>query len=346
MALPVTPATAGIAPIQGAPDFGATDPTYSVKDVYAPLQDLLAKQQATASANYATNSANLKNIFGALTGISAADTKRINDQFASSITKQQADLATRTAEQRAAQAAGAAQATATGAERGNGPALVGSPTATATNQAIGQSNAIQQNWEGLMGAQQANAITDITNRGAGYGQQQVSALQQLTKNYNEQLAGLDQQAANLDSQIAQANIAKQQAIASNNFEAAQQATDLANKLAVAKMAADARVNAAQIAAAARKASGSGTKAAKVPASEQIKARADKLGPTVFQQIQTSAADAYNSAYATLNPNPNSALSKIKMPTAADVKAAWQAAHRGKATSVTPLANDYIDSAYK
>jgi hypothetical protein len=79
-----------------------------------------------------------------------------------------------------------------------------------------------------------------------------------------------------------------------------------------------------------------------------------MGPTVFQQIQTSAGDAYNQAFALLNPrvnpdDPNSAFvnpKAIKSPTAAAVKSAWQAAHRGKATSVAPLANDYIDSAYK
>lgn len=346
MAFSVTPATAGIVPVNkaSAPNFGVTDPTYDVNKVYSPLKDLLAQQGSQAQARYEVNQANLKNIFGALTGLSQADTVRINDQFTQSITKQQSDLATRTAEQRAAQAAGAAQATATGAERGSGPALQGSPTATATEQAIGQSNAIQTNWEGLMNAQKNQAVADTQARQAGYGQQQVGAIAQLTKGFQDTMAGLAQQSANLESQIAQADIAKQQAIASNNFEAAQQATDLANKLAVAKMSADARVQAAQISAAARKPSGGAAKAPKVPASEAIKTRADKIGPTVFQQIQTSAGDAYNAAFAALNPNP--AAKSVKTPKAADVKAAWQAAHRGKATSVAPLANDYIDSAYK
>lgn len=188
---------------------------------FQPMLDFYAKQSADTSARYAKNAANLTSIFGALSGISAKDTANINNQFASSITKQQADLATRTAEQRAAQAAGAAQAVVTGAERGNGPAIKGSPTATATEQAIGQSNAIQTNWEGLMNAQKLNALTDVQNRGAGYGQQEVAAQAQLSQSLQDSLAEIGGQQASLQSQIAQAKVARDQAMASNDFEAAQ-----------------------------------------------------------------------------------------------------------------------------
>jgi len=270
---PVTPATAGITAIpdpkrspqsyQAYLDSQAAKANQSfldksnaqIQSSYQPILDFYAKQQQTTQDRYAQNAANLKNIFGALTGISDKDKATINKQFESSVLKQQQDLAARTAEQRAAQAAGTAQAAVTGAERGNGPALQGSPTATATEQGIGQSNAIQQNWEGLMGAQQANAITDVTNRGAGYGQQEVAANTQLSQNLQDALAAIGGQTAGIDSQIAQAKMARDQAIASNDFQAAQQAADLANKLAVAKTAASARIGAAQITAAAKKSSG-------------------------------------------------------------------------------------------
>ena len=323
----------------------------AIESSYNPVLDFLKKQADKTNARYEQNAANLKSIFGALSGLSAVDTKRINDQFTSSITKQQSDLAARTAEQRASQAAGTAQLAETGAERGNSPALGGSPTATATEQGIGQANAIQQNWEGLMGAQQANAVTDITNRGEGYGQQQVAATNQMTQNLQDALSGIEGQMASTQSQIAQAKVARDQAIASNQYEAAAAAQKALDALELQGMknkgitdVATIRVNGSL---AAKRLSGGGSgSSAKVPASEAIKARADALGPTVFQQVQASAGDAYNQAFATLNPEAGAPGVKVKTPTAADVKAAWQAAHRGTATSVAPLANDYIDSAYK
>lgn len=321
----------------------------AIESSYNPVLDFLKKQEQQTNARYAQNAANLKNIFGALTGIAAADTARINEQFKSSLTKQASDLAARTAEQRAAQEAGMAQLAETGAERGNGPALGGSPTATATQEAIGQSNAIQQNWEGLMGAQQANAITDIQNRGAGYGQQEVAANNQMAQNLQDALMGIEGQQVGIQSQIAQAKVARDQAIAANDAQAAQAAQDQLYALQLQASKNQGQMDVAQLKAnatlAAKRLSGGSGSSAKVPASEQIKARADLLGPTVFQQIQASAGDAYNQAFATLNPNADAPGAKIKTPSAADVKAAWQAAHRGKATSVAPLANDYIDSAY-
>jgi hypothetical protein len=238
MATPVTPATAGITAI---PDPKRSPQSYQayvtaqnekasadaleksnaqIQSGFQPILDFYKKQETDTSARYAKNTANLTSIFGALSGISAKDTTNINNQFASSITKQQADLATRTAEQRAAQTAGAAQAVATGAERGNGPALKGSPTATATEQAIGQSNAIQTNWEGLMNAQKMNAATDIANRGAGYGQQEVAAQAQLTQNLQEALANIGGQQASLQGQIAQAKVARDQALQEGQADAA------------------------------------------------------------------------------------------------------------------------------
>ena len=206
---------------QAAAEQAALDKSNTaIESAYNPVIDFLKQQEQRAQDRYSENQANLKNIFGALTGLTAADTARINDQFTQSITQQQASLATRTAEQRAAQAAGEAQVVATGAERGSGPALQGSPTATATEQGIGQANAIQTNWEGLLGAQKNQAIADVAARGAGYGQQQVGAIQQLARNFEDTMAGLGGQQADLQSQIAQAKVSRDQAIQSNNWDMA------------------------------------------------------------------------------------------------------------------------------
>lgn len=225
-----------------------------IQSGFQPILDFYAKQATDTTARYAKNAANLTSIFGALSGISAKDTANINNQFASSITKQQADLATRTAEQRAAQTAGAAQAVVTGAERGNGPALQGSPTATATNQAIGQSNAIQTNWEGLLGAQKLNALTDVQNRGAGYSQQEIAANTQNTQNMQEALDAINSQRAGLEGQIAQAKVSRDQAIASGQAEAAQAAQDQIDALDLQRLKNEGSLNVAKTAAAAKLAS--------------------------------------------------------------------------------------------
>jgi hypothetical protein len=288
MAIPVTPATAGITAI---PDPKRSPKSYQayvakqaadaqqasmdksnaqIQSSYQPILDFYKKQEDATNARYAQNAANLRNIFGALTGLSAKDEANVKAQFESSITKQATDLATRTAEQRAAQAAGAAQAVATGAERGGGPAMVGSPTATATEQAIGQSNAIQTNWEGLLNAQKLNAVTDITNRGEGYSQQEVAAKNQMTQNLQDALMGIQGQQAGIQGQIAQAKIARDQAIQNNEFDQAaalqkqidaMDLQDLKNQgsLSVAQTAAAARLAAARTSAA-----GGGGSSTKLP----------------------------------------------------------------------------------
>lgn len=329
------------------------DSDAQIQSSYNPVLDFLKKQQDQANARYAQNSANLKNIFGALTGIADADIAKINSQFTSSITKQQSDLATRTAEQRAAQSAGAAQAVATGAERGNGPALQGSPTATATEAGIGEANAIQQNWEGLMGAQQANAVTDVKNRGAGYGQQEIAAIDKLMMNRDDDLLGLQGQEAGIQSQIAQAKIARDQAIASGKTEAAQaaqeqlyalQLQDAKNKGAmdVATLKANASIKLKGM-------GGSGTpKALKGAAgiAQAAEAAGFKLSDVITQYER-----AYTDAFDALNPgfDPNAPAAKApKTPTKDQVLKFWSSTIAGSpmtATRMGPLIVDWADTQY-
>lgn len=192
----------------------------NLASVYGPLGDLLASQKKSAESRYATNQADIKNIFGALTSLGKEDAARINKQFTDSIANQQMSLAARTAEQRAATEAGTAQAVATGAERGEGPAMAVNPISVAAEEGISNSNAIMTNWQGLMQANQAQANVDATNRGAGYGQQQVGALATLSKNFEATMADLGAQEAGLKSQIAQAKIDAQNAYAAGDAAAA------------------------------------------------------------------------------------------------------------------------------
>lgn len=325
----------------------------AIESSYNPVLDFLKKQEQQTNARYAQNSANLKNIFGALTGIAAADTARINEQFKSSLTKQASDLAARTAEQRAAQEAGMAQLAETGAERGNGPALGGSPTATATQEAIGQSNAIQQNWEGLMGAQQANAITDIQNRGAGYGQQEVAANNQMAQNLQDALMAIAGQQAGTQSSIAQAKVSRDQAAANNEFEAAQAANkarleyglqELKNKgqMDVATLKANASIKLKGM-------GGTGTPKA-LKGAAGIAQRAAAVG-VPLNEVISQYEQAYTDAFDALNPgfDPNATGAKSpKTPTKDQVLKFWSSTIAGSpqtANRMGPLIVEWADTQY-
>lgn len=192
----------------------------NLASVYGPLGDLLATQKKTAESRYATNQADVKTIFGALSKVADADRIRIDKQFTDSIAKQQMDLAARTAQQRSETAAGVAQAEATGAERGAGPGMAVNPISVAAEEGISNANAIMSNWQGLMQANQAQAQIDVNNRQTGYGQQQVGALATLSKNFEATMSELGGQEAQLKSQIAAAKIAAQDAYAAGDAAAA------------------------------------------------------------------------------------------------------------------------------
>lgn len=188
--------------------------------VYKPQEDYLTSLETKAQERYAKNQANISNLFGALTSLGATDTAAIKKQFTDSIAAQQLSLSERTATAKAEQTAGEKQVTATGAERGTGPAIVGSPTATATAEGIAASNAYQTQWEGLQNAMQNQAVIDIANRQAGYGQQEIGALDTLRQGYETQLTGLAGQRADLASNIAQAKLGVQQSQAQAAADAA------------------------------------------------------------------------------------------------------------------------------
>ena len=217
------------------------DPT----SAYKPQLDYLKTLEAKTNERYAQNQAAIKNLFGALSGLGAADTARINKQFTDSITAQQTALASRTATAQAEQKAGEAQAVATGAERGTGPAMVGSPTATATAEGIGRSNAYQTTWEALQNTIKDQAVVDVTNRQAGYGQQQVGALQQLQKNLEDKLLEIGGNAAAVRGDIAKAKFGVAQDVAQAKYSQALSAQDFARQQALAaQRAAASAANAA------------------------------------------------------------------------------------------------------
>lgn len=223
------------------------DPT----PAYQPALNYLATQTKAANDRYLVNKQNITNIFGDLAGLAAKDAVRIREQFTKSIAEQQTGLANRTAEVRQATAAGEAQATATGAERGQGPAMVNNPVAVAAEQGIARSNEYQTTWQALQEANQQQAQTDISARGAGYGQQQVGAIQQLAQNLEDKLIQLAGNTAQVQSDIAAAKIAGQQTVAQANYGEIQTAKQQQAALAQAQVAANAKVAAANASAAAK-----------------------------------------------------------------------------------------------
>lgn len=195
------------------------DPTSAYQPVLAYLND-----QADATRNrYAQNAANISSIFGALSGLSAKDTATINKQFTDSIAAQQMNLAARTVEQRAATKAGETQAVATGAERGEGPAMTTNPIATAAEEGISRSNTYQTTWENLQKVMQNQAVIDTQNRQAGYGQQEVGALQQLQQNLEDQLLKIGGDKAAVRSDIAKAKLDAKQTVLNTKYSEAQDA---------------------------------------------------------------------------------------------------------------------------
>lgn len=273
---------------------------------YAPALDYLTQQETAANERYAKNKASLQNILGTLSDLSAKDSARINEQFTQSITQQQQALAARTAEARAGSAAGVAQAAATGAERGAGPGMAVNPIQTATEEGIGQANAYQQTWEGLMKANQMQATQDTATRQAGFGFQQAQAVADLQKSLEDRLLTLSGNKAQVKSDIAQAKYQAQQQVREAKYNEALAAADRARQAAAAAASAKQDYS-------------------KGVLGVQEKAAARGVN---FTALRKQLDDAYNAAWAAKNPD-GGATRAVSSPKKADVLAAWNQANSGQ-----------------
>lgn len=301
-----------------------------VTGAYAPQLSYLETLQQKEQERYAQNKANISNLFGALTSLGAKDTAAINKQFTDSIAAQQLNLSNRTAEAKAGQTAGEAQVAATGAERGTGPAMAGSPTATATAEGIAASNAYQTQWEGLQNAMQNQAVIDIANRQAGYGQQEIGAIQQLQQNLDARLLELAGQSAGVAGDIAKAKLGVQQNIAQAKYGEAIDARDYARQQAAAAAAA---ANSAARAAAKPKRydSSIGGWTSKIT-------DAGGSSDAIINSVNDAIA-AVKAAKKTAASAPGSKVKSTKVTTA-DVIAKWTKDNGG--TAATPYAIEYIN----
>lgn len=286
------------------------------QQVYNPILDYIKKQEAATNARYQTNSAELKNIFGALTGIDAADKARITQQFKQAITDSQTNYAERVASEKEALAAGLAQAKATGAERGLGPEMAVNPITAATGESQARANEYQTAWEGLQRANEVQATADVGARTEGYNYQQAAAIRGLQQSLEDKLLGLGGQRADVMSQAAQAKLGVEQNIAQAKYSEA----------IAAKQAA--------IAASQKK------------SSTGLTAIREALGDAGFSSLASSADAAFSRAWDNANPVVNGQpLSKtVSKPTAAQVKAEWVA--MGGDPKLIEKATKYIDTVYR
>lgn len=271
------------------------DPT----GMFKPALDFLETQRKFAQSRYESNAANLKNIFGALTGLAAADQAKIKEQYIQSLAASQTAQAQRFAAENAATAQGVAQAEATGAERGMGPGMAVNPIQAAQAEGQAQAGAAQTVWEGLMRANEAQQMQDTRNRQAGYGYQEVAANQALMDSLNERLMGLEESKAGVLGDVAQAKFGVAQNVAQARYQEAVAARNAAASAAAAKAAA----------------------AANVPAADRLR---NQLGPQRFNALTNQMNTAYTRAYNAKNPvDPvTGKMNKVQMPNASDVLSAW------------------------
>jgi len=288
---------------------------------FQPAVDYLTQQETAATDRYKKNKASLESILGTLSDLSAKDSARINEQFTQSITQQQQALAARTAEARAGSAAGVAQAAATGAERGAGPGMAVNPLQVATQEGINQSNAYQQTWEGLMKANQMQAVQDTATRQTGFGYQQAQAVQDLQNSLEDRLLTLSGNKAQVQSDIAQAKYSAQQQVREAKYNEALAAAERSRQAAAAAAAA---------------------KNSFAPGIAGIQEKAQRSGVD-FNGLQTGLSEAYDAAFAKLNPD-GGATRAVQKPSKAEVMAAWTQFNAGNSSSIS-LANDLASLLY-
>lgn len=207
---PASGGDSGYQTIGGPGATGGVGSSQSLADMiagnYAGTSQFLKDQIATANERYAQNKADVSNIFGTLSTIRAADANKIKQQFMDAINASQNAAAARTQQAQQQLAMGQQGAATAGAELGGGPTQM--PTDSLTSQAVAQgiadANANQGTWNNLMNLTSAQAQADATNAASGIGLQQAATLQQMQRDYENQLQGLQGQQFSLQDQIAQA----------------------------------------------------------------------------------------------------------------------------------------------
>lgn len=248
--------------------------TDSFTQAYQPVINQLQTQAAQLQDRYGKNAADISNIFGTLTTVSAADKARINQQFTQSVQQQQDLLAQRTAQAQMDAQKGTAGAATVAADNGSGgmPVPTSSLSGQATAQGIADSNAYATTWQGLQGAMQNQAVSNLDNAAMGYKLQQQTATTQNAKNLQDALSANQMQQAQIQQQIAEAKLGAQAKGAEMGQESALATAKNQTALDVAKQQAAGRIGAAQVSAGTSRANAATSANAQITAA-QIRAAA-------------------------------------------------------------------------
>lgn len=322
------PLTRPGSPQAGPKRFTAEDLYIDPTPAFQPVLDQYAKQQAQLQDRYGVNQADIKNIFGNLTTVRALDKTKIAQQYQTSIQQQQDALAARTAETRMATEAGQQGAATAAGEMGTAgqPAPTTSLTAQAAEEGVADSNAYQTTWAALQNVMSQQAQNDVQAAVQGYDYQQTSALEQLRNNLEDRLAAIQGNVAGTQSQLAQAQLEGRQNVAN-----AQYGEELQRRAAAQSLAA------AQASAANKRPSYSSD-------AFGLQQRAADAGID-YSQIQSTVNEAYNSAYALLNPEGS--VKKVT-PKKSDILNAWNAIKGGSpqtASRLSPYVTMYVDQMF-
>ncbi len=310
-----------------------------VRSGYANTSKMLADMLAQSQDRFGAAQGDIKNIFGTLANVRAADKAKINQQFMNSINAAQQQQMARTQAAQQQLAMGQQGAATAGAELGAGPTQM--PTDSLTSQAVAEgiadSNALQGVWGNLMGAmnmqQQGNVDTSIQ----GYNYQQAAALDQLRREYEDRMLGIQGQQASLEDQIAQQVAGAKSAAAQQQMDLAMKQGDWQNELDKIRLKA---------ALTPRGSAAPKGPDLKSPAGIFAAAQAAGITPAYIVANANAAIDLANRA---LNPADPSGLAKAnKTPTASDALAMWNA---NKGTSknfvaLSPYVTAYIESQLK
>lgn len=315
-------------PQAGPKRFTAQDLYIDPTPAFQPVLDQYAQQQAQLQDRYGVNQADIKNIFGNLSTVRAMDKTKIAQQYQTSIQQQQDALAARTAETRMATEAGQQGAATAAAEMGTAgqPAPTSSLTAQAAEQGVADSNAYQTTWAALQNVMSQQAQNDVQSAVQGYDYQQTAALEALRNDLEDRLAGINQNMAGTQSQLAQAQLEGRQTVANAQYGEELQRRAAAQSLAAAQ------------ARAAEKRPSYGKDAF------GLQQRAADAGVD-YSEIQSTVNDAYNSAYALLNPEGS--VKKVT-PKKSDILNAWNAIKSGspqRSARLAPYVTTYVDQMF-
>lgn len=336
----------GYQTIEGPGATGGVGSAQSIADMiagnYAGTSQMLKDQIATANERYAQNKADVSNIFGTLSTIRAADTNKIKQQFMDAINASQNAAAARTQQAQQQLAMGQQGAATAGAELGGGPTQM--PTDSLTSQAVAQgiadANANQGTWNNLMNLTSAQAQADATNAASGIGLQQAAALQQMQRDYQDRLQGLQGQQYSLQDQIAQAVSGVQ----ANQSEMQQE--NYLQQLKNQGLTDVAKIRAAGQLAAKRAGGGSGSGSGSSSSnSKTISGFADNVNTALrnngaFNAIVGMVSEAKSAAQEALGRKYHS-YAKAKNPSKTDV-IEYLNKNFGNAGDLLPYAIDYIN----